>query len=174
MITQGWSSPVGSGGRRVGVFLAHTCRSDADTRGLLGNRTEDKMDVWEPGSWSRSCAGSDLHTHASPAIQTCSREQDVHQRHWTDESKIKTSSRSYLAEHISLGFALQNSHVHSGLQVSALRTSSTVWKQRRPNNKIYCEIMFCRSKKKTDYKTDGIPLQYGCSSSGKLVDFITV
>lgn len=43
-----------------------------------------------------------------------------------------------------------------------------------PNNKIHCEILFCRSKKKTDNKIDGIPLQYGCSSSGRVVDFITV
>ncbi len=174
MITPGWSLPVGSGGRRVGVFLAHTCRSDADTRGLLGNRTEDKMEVWEPGSWSRWCAGSDLHTHASPAIQTCSREQDAHQRHWTDESRL-------LAEVTWLSI------FHWGLpcrtpmctQVCkrrlwgppALFGMTNPKSTKRPNKWIHCEIMFCRSKKKqtiklmeSRYNTDAV----------LLVDFITV
>lgn len=64
---------------------------------------------------------------------------------WNHSRWIKNQNfmwKSYLAEHISLGFALQNSHVHSGLHVSALRTSSTVWKhESKMHWKWMCQII---------------------------------
>ncbi len=132
--------------------------------GGLRTRQLEQVVCWQWPPHSRFSSDTDLQPRTGRSSETLNR--------W-----IKTSSRSYLAEHISLRFALQNSHVHSGLQASALRTSSTVWNdkskinKKRPNKWIHCEIMFCRSKKKqtiklmeSRYNTDAV----------LLVDFITV
>ncbi len=134
--------------------------------GGLRTRQLEQVVCWQWPPHSRFSSDTDLQPRTGRSSETLNR--------W-----IKTSSRSYLAEHISLRFALQNSHVHSGLQASALRTSSTVWNDKSKINKkaqslnpLWNNVL--QVKEKTDNKTDGIPLQYGCSSSGKLVDFITV
>lgn len=135
--------PAGSGDRPESVFPhsgdhVHTCQSDGDRRDLLENRTEDMMVVWEADSWSRWCAGRDLHTHAFPLIQTCKSTPDwmkvtLEKMDWNFQININGSliSGSYLAEQISLRFDWQNFQVQSGWQVLVLRTSSTVWTKKR-------------------------------------------